>query len=77
MSTGSASSFNQEDLKRYVNASSVLKDARSELQALQETEAVGTFNKQMALLERRLLNNPGVFREMFITDGMNAVVGEF
>ena len=67
----------REALERYMSASSVLENTRSEVEALEQTEAVGTFHKQMGLLQRKLLNNPQMFRDMFIADGANAVVWEF
>ncbi len=76
MSTGTTS-FNREDLQRYVSASNTLESTRSQVEALEQTSAVGTFNRQMDLLRRRLLSDPKAFRDMFITDGMSAVVAEF
>ena len=76
MSTGSTP-FNQDDLHRYLNASSTLDTARSQIEALEQSEAVEAFNNQLALLRRRLLNDPQAFRDMFISDGTNAIVWEF
>ena len=76
MSTGATSS-NQDDLSRYLNASTTLESSRSQIEALEQTEAVEAFNNQMALLRRRLLNDPQAFRDMFISDGANAIVAEF
>jgi glutamate synthase (NADPH/NADH) small chain len=67
----------ESDLHRYLHASRALEDTRSEVEALQQTEAVGTFHKQLDLLRRRLLDEPHAFREMFISDGANAIVWEF
>ena len=76
MSTGSTQ-FSQDDLQRYREASHALDATRSQIEALEQTAAVGTFNKQMDLLRRRLLNDPQAFREMFISDGAAAIVAEF
>jgi glutamate synthase (NADPH/NADH) small chain len=76
MSTGATPS-SQDDLTRYLNASSTLESTRSQIEALEQTEAVEDFHNQMALLRRRLLNEPKAFREMFIADGANAIVWEF
>jgi glutamate synthase (NADPH/NADH) small chain len=76
MSTG-ATPGNRDDLQRYLNASSTLESTRSQLEALEQTEAVEDFHNQMELLRRRLLDDPKAFRDMFIADGANAVVWEF
>ena len=67
----------KDSLQRYIAASTMLEDTRSQIDALEQTAAVGTFHKQMELLQRRLLNDPRSFREMFIADGSNAIVWEF
>ena len=67
----------QDDLFRYLNASSTLESTRSQLEALEQSAAVEDFHNQMALLQRRLLKDPQVFRDMFIADGTNAIVWEF
>ena len=67
----------QNDLHRYLDSASALESTRSELEALEQTEAVKDFHNQMELLRRRLLQQPGAFRDMFIADGTNAVVWEF
>ena len=80
MSTGAPTPTppaNQDDLYRYLNASSTLESTRSQLEALEQTAAVEDFHNQMELLRRRLLQQPGAFRDMFITDGTNAIVWEF
>jgi glutamate synthase (NADPH) small chain len=66
-----------DTVQRYLHASSTLQSARAEVQALQQTDAVGTFHKQLDLLRRRLLNEPQAFRDMFVSDGANAIVWEF
>lgn len=76
MSNG-ASQFGQDDLQRYREASNALDATRSQVEALEQTPAVGTFNKQLDLLRRRLLNDPQAFRELFISEGAGAIVAEF
>jgi len=76
MSMG-ATPGSRDDLHRYLNASNALESTRSQIESLEQTEAVEDFHKQMALLRRRLLNEPQAFREMFIADGTNAIVWEF
>ena len=71
------SSGGQNDLQRYLDSASTLESAQSQIEALEQTEAVKDFHNQMELLRRRLLQQPGTFRDMFIADGSNAVVWEF
>lgn len=69
--------FSPGDLERYRQASDALASTRSQVEALEQTAAVETFNRQMDLLRRRLLNEPQAFRDMFIADGTSALVAEF
>ncbi len=66
-----------DDVRRYVDASEALESSRSEVESLESSEGVEEFNRQMALLRRRLLSEPQAFRDMFISDGMSAVAWEF
>ncbi|NVN88157.1 MAG: sulfide/dihydroorotate dehydrogenase-like FAD/NAD-binding protein [Rhodopseudomonas sp.] len=66
-----------DELLRYQQARSTLETSRSELEELQQSEAVGVFQKQVALLQKRLLNDPASLRNMFIADGTQAIVWEF
>ncbi|MBI4754235.1 MAG: sulfide/dihydroorotate dehydrogenase-like FAD/NAD-binding protein [Betaproteobacteria bacterium] len=77
MSTGPVIPGDGGDLHRYLQASSALESTRSQLVELEQTEAVDVFQKQLALLRRRLLNEPRSFREMFVSDGTSAVAWEF
>ena len=77
MSEIKPASSNPDDLYRYLNASSTLESTRSQIEALEQTAAVEDFHNQLELLRRRLLQQPGAFREMFIADGTNAIVWEF
>src|SRR5512133_366495 len=67
----------QEDLQRYLHATNALEATRSQLSELEQSEAVGIYQKQLALLQRRLLSEPQAFRDMFVSDGTQAVVWEF
>ncbi len=67
----------QDDLQRYLQASDQLRSTRSALDDLAGRDAVQTFHQQMALLQRRLIERPQAFRDLFIADGMQAVVHEF
>jgi len=77
MSNETTSPSARDDLQLYLNASSTLESSRSQIEALEQTEAVETFHKQMGLLCRKLLDEPQAFRDMFIADGANAIVWEF
>jgi glutamate synthase (NADPH) small chain len=77
MSSDKLAAAGGDELNRYLSASSTLAATRSQLEALEQTEAVETFHSQLALLRRRLLNEPQAFRDMFIADGTNAMVWEF
>ncbi len=65
------------DVLRYQQARSTLESSKSELEELQASEAVGVFQKQLALLQKRLVNDPASLRNMFIADGTSAIVWEF
>ena len=73
----SSQASSPDDLSRYLDASSAIESTRSQLEALEQTEAVEDFHHQMALLRRKLLTDPQAFRDMFIADGTHAVVWEF
>ena len=78
MTTGTPSNpSSPDDLYRYLNASKTLESTQSQIEALEQSEAVEAFHNQMALLQRRLLAEPHAFRDMFIADGTNAIVWEF
>jgi len=77
MSSASTSSHRSDDLNHYLSASSTLDTTRSQIEALKGTEAVATYHRQLALLQRRLLAEPQAFRDIFIADGSEAMVWEF
>jgi len=66
-----------EALSRYLEASSTLESSRAQVEVLEHSEPVESFNHQLDLLKRRLLSEPRAFRELFISDGMAAVAWEF
>ena len=47
------------------------------MEELARSEAVELFQKQLALLRKRLLQDPNAFRDMFVADGTQAIVWEF
>ena len=77
MSTEVPDGAGHEDLARYLDASTTLEATRTEVEQLERSEAVETYHHQLALLQRRLQSDPAAFRDMFIADGVNAVVWEF
>ncbi len=66
-----------EELQRFLRASSAYDATRHELEELAQSEAVELFQKQLGLLRKRLLKDPNAFREMFVSDGTQAIVWEF
>ena len=44
---------------------------------MEHSDAVESYNRQIELLKRRLIAEPATFRQMFIDDGINAVMWEF
>jgi glutamate synthase (NADPH/NADH) small chain len=74
--THNAANASPDDLQRYLHATTALESTRSQVEALEQSEAVGVY-QQLALLQRRLLTEPQAFRDMFMADGMQAVVWEF
>ncbi|MFO1024585.1 MAG: sulfide/dihydroorotate dehydrogenase-like FAD/NAD-binding protein [Acetobacteraceae bacterium] len=64
-------------LERFLQATQQFEVTSAELEELAQTHEVELFEKQLALLKRRLLAEPTAFRQMFITDGMNAIAWEF
>ena len=66
-----------EELQRYLEASSTLESSRAQVEVLERTESVESFNHQLDLLKRRLTSEPRAFRDLFISDGMSAVAWEF
>ena len=72
-SDGAAERSPHDDVLRYVDATSALESSRTEVEALEVTDGVEAFNRQLELLKRRLLTEPQAFREMFISDGMQEI----
>jgi glutamate synthase (NADPH/NADH) small chain len=74
---GAAERSARDDVSRYVHATDALESTRSEVEELEASADVETFNRQLGLLKRRLVAQPETFREVFISDGMQAVAWEF
>ncbi len=76
--------YKKEDLEHYHLAHRAIEDNRhriedteKEIEELKQTGAVELFQKQMALLQKRLMNDPKFFQQMFIAEGTNAIAWEF
>ena len=68
--------YNKEDLNRYYRANQEIastrhrmEDVNRELEQLEHSDAVELFQKQIALLQKRLVSNPGFFQQVFIDEG--------
>ena len=66
-----------DDLARYREVANVLETTENEIEELEGTEAFQVFQKQLKLLQRRLLNDPKSLRQVFIEDGTQAIAWEF
>jgi glutamate synthase (NADPH/NADH) small chain len=82
--TAPSSHYYQEDLQRYYAANQEAANNRHRaresdqvMQELQQTRAVALFQKQIALLRKRLVNDPQIFHQIFISEGVNAIAWEF
>jgi len=78
------SSYHHEDLKRYYQANREIasnrgwiQDAQGELRELERSEAVEVFQKQIGLLQKRLVNDPQYFNQLFIAEGIDAIAWAF
>ena len=76
-SAASAAPHVRLDLERYRQVSHALESTQTEVEKLEHTEAFEVFQKQLGLLRKRLLNSPQSLRQVFIDDGMQAIVWEF
>jgi len=81
---GPEGDFRREDVKRYYQANLEIEnnrhhieEAREQLTELEHSESVELFRKQVGLLQKRLVNDPQFFQQMFITEGSNAIAWEF
>ena len=66
-----------DDVRRYLDATATLETSRAQVAELERSEGVEAFQRQLELLRRRLLTDPQAFRDLFLTDGMQAVAWEF
>jgi len=76
--------YDKEDLNRYNRANQEIastrhrmEDVSREIEQLEHSDAVELFQKQIALLQKRLVKDPGFFQQVFIDEGSNAIAWEF
>ena len=76
--------YRHVDVERYYEASVEIEnnrhhmdDARERMHELEHSESVELFQKQVALLQKRLVEDPQFFHETFITEGTRAIAWEF
>ena len=76
--------YHRENVDRYFQANQEMEATRKHLdnaseamQALESTDDVEVFQKQIDLLKRRLYEQPQFFHQVFITEGTNAIAWEF
>jgi glutamate synthase (NADPH/NADH) small chain len=82
--SGRECGYRHVDVERYYEAGLEIEhnrhhidDARDEIRELEHSESVELFKKQVALLQKRLVNDPKFFQQTFITEGINAIAWEF
>ncbi|MGD0472995.1 MAG: sulfide/dihydroorotate dehydrogenase-like FAD/NAD-binding protein [Candidatus Velthaea sp.] len=72
-----AAGGNDDNLQQYLRANSDFEATRTKLEALEHSNEVELFQKQLTLLRNRLLKSPQSFRSMFVADGTQAIAWEF
>jgi glutamate synthase (NADPH/NADH) small chain len=77
-------SYNHDDVARFYQANleiesnrHYMEKTREKISELEQSESVELFQRQVALLQKRLLNDPKFFQQMFITEGTSAITWEF
>lgn len=80
----STDAYNAQDLEHYLQANLEIEnnrhhieDSRQQMAELENSGAVGLFQKQVGLLQKHLVSDPKFFQQMFISDGSNAITWEF
>ena len=76
--------YSNKDLERYLQANLEIEsnrhhiaDSKQQIAELEYSSAVELFQKQEALLQKHLVNNPELFQQVFIDDGTSAIAWEF
>ncbi len=87
ISVGSANTeceYSREDIKRFYQANldieknrHYIEETREDIAELEGRDSVELFQKQVGLLQKRLVNDPQFFQQMFINEGTSAIAWEF
>ncbi len=77
-------SHNYGDVDRYLQANleiennrQFIENNREQIADLKNSTAVDLFQKQVGLLQKRLVNDPTFFQEVFISEGTSAITWQF
>jgi glutamate synthase (NADPH/NADH) small chain len=76
--------YQQMDVQRYYQANREIENnrhyieqARETVTELENSRSVELFQKQLGLLQKRLVHDPQFFQQMFISEGTSAIAWEF
>jgi glutamate synthase (NADPH/NADH) small chain len=76
--------YNHDDVTRYYQAGLEIESNRHHIEDnmdqiadLEHSKAVELFQKQVAILQKRLVNDPRFFQQMFINEGSSAITWQF
>ena len=75
---------NYDDVERYLQANleiennrQYIENSEEQIADLKHSTAVDLFQKQVGLLQKRLVNDPKFFQEVFISEGTSAITWQF
>jgi len=84
ISANEEQTYNYDDVKRYLQANLEIEsnrhhieDNQEQIAELEHSSAVELFQKQVGLLQKRLVNDPQFFQQMFINEGTSAIAWQF
>ena len=76
--------YNPDDVARYYQAGLEIEsnrhhivDSMDQIAELEHSKAVELFQKQVGILQKRLVNDPQFFQQMFINEGTSAITWQF
>jgi len=82
--SANSSVYNHDDVTRYYQAGLEIesnrhhiKDSVEQITELEHSKSVELFQKQVAILQKRLVNDPKSFQQMFINEGTSAITWQF
>ena len=80
----SSKAYNHDDVTRYYQAGLEIEsnrhhivDSMDQIAELEHSKAVELFQKQVGILQKRLVNDPQFFQQMFINEGTSAITWQF